>query len=382
MPALKLTSRQLWLAVMFFALTALSSTLFAGTIPGDNFLQHNLVSDIPGMADHLDPDLVNPWGISMSSTSPFWISDNGMGKSTLYNGSGVKQGLVVTVPPPPGGSPPSAPTGQVFNGNSSVFGGSRFIFATEDGTIAGWSGGTSAAIKVDNSVSGAVYKGLALGTSSGNSMLYAANFHAGTVDVFDSNFNQVSLGAGAFVDPTLPSGYAPFNVQDFGGRLYVTYALQDAQGHDDVPGAGHGFIDVYDTNGNLIGRLVSGGELNSPWGMAIAPSKFGKFGGDLLVGNFGDGTINAFDPMTGTELGTLDFNGNPIVNEGLWGLTFGNGGAGGDPNVLYFTAGIPGPTGQVEDHGLFASLTFVPEPGSLTLLAFGFLGVIRYRRHR
>ena len=349
---------------------------------GFSFAQTNLVSDIPGLAATTDPNLVNPWGVSFSPTSPFWVSDNGTGLATLYNGAGVKQPLEVSIPDI-GGT--SAPTGQVFNPDPGNFGGSHFIFATEGGTIASWSGGTTAVLTVDNSGAGAVYKGLAIGTSGGNSYLYATDFHNGAINVFDRNFIKVALG-GSFTDPSLPAGYAPFNIQNIGGQLYVTYAVQDAAKHDDVSGAGNGIVDVFDTNGNFIQRLISGSSLNSPWGMAIAPSGFGSFGGDLLVGNFGDGTINAFDPSTGSLLGQLDgSNGMPLINLGLWDLTFGNGGSGGNTSDLYFTAGIPGPD-NVEDHGLFGSIAPTPaptpEPGTLTLIGSGLLGLIAYRRRR
>jgi len=353
------------------------------------FFQTNLVSDIPGLAAHTDPNLVNPWGISSSPTSPFWISDNGTGVSTLYNGQGqpfpVASPLVVTVPPAG-----SAPTGQVFNNTSSSFNLAppgqpvqlaRFIFTTEDGTISAWNSGTSAILKVDNSTSGAVYKGLAIGSDAitGDGHLYAANFNAGTIDVFDKDFKPVTL-SGNFTDINIPSGYAPFNVQNLGGKLYVTYALRGPTG-DDVAGPGHGFVDVFDLNGNLLQRLVSQGALNSPWGLALAPAGFGEFGNDLLVGNFGDGVINAFDVMTGNLLGQIrDAMGDSIAIEGLWGLQVGNGGNGGDRNKLYFTAGIPGPD-EVEDHGLFGSLQFVPEPGSLALMS-GVLAVwLPWRRN-
>ena len=349
------------------------------------YQQHNLVSDIPLLADHLDPNLVNPWGISSSPTSPFWISDNGTGVTTLYNGSGVPQALVVTIPPPAGGTPPSAPTGQVFaSGLGFNLVGSTspalFIFATEDGTISGWNAaaGTNAIRKVDNSGAGAIYKGLAIGNNGSANFLYAANFHAGTIDVFDTGFAPATL-ASYFTDPNLPSGFAPFNIQNINGNLYVTYAKQDALGQDDVAGAGNGFVDVYDTNGNLVRRLISNGSLNSPWGLALATANFGAFSNNLLVGNFGDGLINAFDPTTGAFLGSLeDSNGDPISIQGLWGLKFGNGGVGFDPNTLYFTAGIPG-DGQVEDHGLFGSIS-VPEPSVLTLLGLGFIGLGGLRR--
>ena len=346
----------------------------------NNFTQTNLVSDVPGLAVTTDPDLVNPWGVSFSPTSPFWVSDNGTGLATLYNGAGDKLGLVVNIPAAGGGQ--GAPTGQVYN-SSSAFNGDRFIFATEGGGIAGWRGalGTQAELLVDSSGAGAVYKGLAMASLGTNSYLYATDFHNGAIDVFDSTSTKVTLG-GSFTDPNLPAGYAPFNIQNIGDKLYVTYAVQDAAKHDDVSGPGNGIVDVFDTNGNFIQRLISGSSLNSPWGMAIAPTGFGSFGGDLLVGNFGDGTINAFDPSTGSLLGQLDgSNGMPLINLGLWDLTFGNGGSGGNTSDLYFTAGIPGPD-NVEDHGLFGSIVPTPEPGTLTLIGSGLLGLIAYRRRR
>ena len=342
-------------------LAGIQTAAFAGS----SFVQHNLVSDIPGLADQTDPNLVNPWGIAASATSPLWISDNHSGATTVYNGSGqpfpAANPLIVQIPPPSGGNPPSAPTGQVFNPTAGFMlsGGqpALFLFASEDGTISGWNSsvGPNAVIMVDNSGSGAVYKGLALGASSQVPLLYAANFNAGSIDVFDANFSTVTLDGG-FADPDLPPGFAPFNIQSIGTRLYVTYALQDDARHDDVSGPGNGFIDVFDFNGNLVQRLVSNGKLNSPWGLALAPSQFGDFSKALLVGNFGDGTINAYDPASGAYLGALqDSMGAVISIPGLWGLLFGNGGNGGDVNTLYFTAGIPG-DGNIEDHGLFGSI--------------------------
>lgn len=333
------------------------------------FVQHNLVSDIPGLATHLDPQLINPWGISFSATSPFWISAAGVGVANLYDGGGNKQGLIVTIPGPSAGVP-SEPTGQVFNGTGafglSNGGNAVFLFASTTGSITGWNGaaGTTALTAVTGS-SGSAYTGLAIGGSGASARLYGANFGTGQIDVFDGSFTQILTGS--FVDPTIPAGYAPFNVQNLGGELYVTYALRDPTTGDEVPGAGNGFIDVFDASGTLLRRLASNGVLNAPWGVTLAPMGFGGFGGSVLVGNFGDGTIHAFNPTTGALIGQLTAPGGaPIVNHGLWGLTFGNGGSGGDPSVLYFAAGLDN-----ETHGLFGSLTATPEPATLGLVASG-----------
>lgn len=349
----------------------MAAALIVGLVPdvaASPLAQTNLVSDIPGLARYLDPNLTNPWGIAESGGSPFWIADNQTGLSTLYNTQGTPLSLVVTIPPPSGGAAPSAPTGIVFNGDPSAFGGARFIFSTEDGTIAAWSGGTSAALQVDNSLLGDVYKGLAGGLVGTDSFLYATDFTSGAIDVFDSTFVPVTL-SGAFADPNLPAGYAPFGIRNIGGNLYVTYAVRN--GEDDLPGPGLGIVDVFDTGGNLLQRLINpGGALNAPWGLTLAPAGFAQFGGALLVGNFGDGTINAFDPVTGALLGTLtDIHGNPIVNEGLWALQFGNGGPGGLPNVLYLTAGL-----NDEENGLFAQIA-APEPMTLALMGVAIAGL-------
>jgi uncharacterized protein (TIGR03118 family) len=317
----------------------------AGAAKG-TFLQTNLVSNGAAPAQLVDPLLKNPWGLSSSAGSPMWVSDNNAGVSTLYNltASPVqKAALTVTILPGKGSPMDSigSPTGTVFNGGTD-FHGDRFLFATEDGTIAGWkaSDGTIAMTEVDNSMvdAGAVYKGLALGNNGTANHLYAANFRSGTVDVFNSDFSQ----AASFTDPKIPAGYAPFGIQVFGSVLYVTYAMQNAEKHDDVAGQGHGFVDAFDLNGNLLNRLVSHGQLDSPWGLAIAPASFGEFAGDLLVGNFGNGRINAYTPDKGNFRGQLDSGSGPIVIDGLWGLRLGNGGAGGDPNKIYFAAGING----------------------------------------
>jgi len=326
---------------------------------------HNLVSDGAVPADHMDPDLVNPWGVAASPTSPIWVADNGTGVATIYDGNGVKASLVVTIPPPTGGTPPSAPTGIVASTgndfvvtNGTVSGASRFIFATEDGTIAGWApnvDATHAIIAVDNSASGAIYKGLALAGNGSGRFLYATDFHHNRVDVFDAGFHPVTT-AGGFMDPRLPSHFAPFGIQNILGNLYVTYAKQDDEGEDDVAGPGFGIVNVFDANGNLIRRFASRGALNAPWGVALAPADFGRFSNSLLIGNFGDGRINAYDINTREFKGQLlTGKGAPVEIEGLWGIMFGNGVANQRTNSLYFAAG-PGD----EEHGLYGRIEAVP----------------------
>jgi uncharacterized protein (TIGR03118 family) len=336
------------------------------------YLQTNLVSDIQGMAANTDTFLLNPWGLAYGPTSPFWVSDNGAGVSTLYTGQGTKIPLTnnpsqgVDIPSPDGSNPTGGtPTGVVFNGGSGFMvsengnsGPARFIFATEDGTIAGWAPSVdfNNAIIAINKSPGAVYKGLTIASdSAGDPLIYATNFRAGTVDVFGSDFHPVTL-PGGFKDPSIPAGYAPFGIQELGGNIYVTYAVQDSFKHDDVAGQGHGIVDVFNTDGVLEARVAQHGQLDSPWGLAIAPSNFGQFSNDLLVGNFGNGHINAFDLRTLTFRGELrDPQGNPIVIDGLWGLKFGNGAAAGPTNTLFFSAGI-----NDEADGLFGSLQAVP----------------------
>ena len=328
------------------------------------YTQTNLVSDGSVPAATISDNLINPWGIGHSATSPFWISDNGTGVTTVFDGAGnlvpIAGHDAITIAAP-SGQDTSAPTGQVFNIAGSGFditangvtAPSVFLFATEDGTISGWAptvDSGSSVLAVDNSQggNGAVYKGLAIGTTDQGTFLYAANFRNGTVDVFDSNFNQVD----SFTDPNVPPGYAPFNVQVLDNKLYVTFALQDAAKHDDVAGPGHGFVDAFDLNGNMLDQVASRGVLNSPWGLDIAPKGFGQFSGDLLVGNFGDGAIDAFNPKTDKFLGQLlGSDGNPLQIQDLWALTNGTGSAGTNPSAVYFTAG-----GQDEQHGLFGSL--------------------------
>jgi uncharacterized protein (TIGR03118 family) len=320
----------------------------------------NLASDVPGLARVIDPNLVNPWGIAFSPTGPLWFADNGSGVSDLLDGRGQAFPLVVKVPS--AARLGSTPTGTVFNGGAGfaisengVTAASRFLFATEDGTLSGWNAlvdPTRALLEVDNSSAGAVYKGLALATDPlGHSLLYAADFGRGKIDVFDQDFRPVTT-TGSFLDPTLPAGYAPFNIQNIDNQLFVTYAQQDDNRHDDVPGAGHGFIDAFDTDGRLVRRFASQGALDSPWALSLAPADFGPAGGALLVGNNGDGRINAYDPTSGAFLGQLeDDSGSPITIPDLWGLTFGNGHAGGDANTLFFVAGVGD-----EQHGLFGTI--------------------------
>ena len=370
---------------------------------GAGYLQTNLVSDgfVPALNSN-DQDLKNPWGIALSSGSPFWVADNGAGVSTLYNGAGTKQTTRVTIPPPSvTPTATAAPTGAVFNGTTdfqvATGKAATFIFATEDGTISGWNNtvnSSTAVLKVDNPnvTSGSVYKGLTMGSTAAGNFLYASNFRMGHVDVFDKNYAPAS--GFAFTDPNLPApaagtpGYAPFGIQAIGGKVYVTYALQDATQHDDVHTLGNGFVDVFDTSGNPAGpngspRLITGGVLDSPWGIAMAPATFGQFAGDLLVGNFGNSRVNAFNPATGAFLGTLtDANGQPLSlsdapgADGLWGITFGNDKNGGSSSVLYFTSGV-----NDEADGLFGSVS-VPEPGAATLAGFAFSGLLSSRRRR
>jgi uncharacterized protein (TIGR03118 family) len=342
------------------------------------FNQTNLVTNdqTANPAQTTDPNLVNAWGISSSPTSPFWVSDNGAGVATLYNvnpntNATSIASLVVTIPPVGSGTP----TGNVFNAISGAFNGDLFLFVSEDGTISGWRGALGTTAETLQIASDAnVYKGTTEATIGGNTYLYAANFRAGTIDVLKGSPGAPNL-TGNFTDPNLPAGYAPFNIRNLGGKLYVTYALQDASKHDDVAGAGQGFVSVFDTQGNFLGRVGSGGTLNSPWGLALAPMSFGPLAGDLLVGNFGDGRINAFDLSTDTFVGQLlGIDGSELTIDGLWGLTVGNDGNGGSSNKLYFTAGPDG-----EMNGLFGVITAVPEPATIWLLGAG-LGVGLLRR--
>jgi uncharacterized protein (TIGR03118 family) len=339
-----------------------------------------LVADQPGVSDalgfgparHIDPQLVNAWGVSFGRGGPIWVSNNGTGFSTLYDGNGVKQGLVVAM----AGNTTANPvpiTGQVNNGTSS-FNGNIFLFAGENGAIYGWRGAlgtTSEVLKPPSDPNtGDVYKGLVLNGST----LIATNFRTGKLDVFSGSIGAFSNPS--VTDPNLPSGFAPFGIETLGGKTYVTYAKQDPAGHDDVAGPGNGLIDIVDANGRFLSRFATGGQLNSPWGMAIAPSTFGPFAGDLLVGNFGDGTINAFDPNTGAFLGKLlGADGNPLMIDGLWALSLGSGSATAPTNRLFFTAGPNG-----ESNGLFGSIDpSVPEPTSVSLFLVGGAGLLLLR---
>ena len=344
--------------------------------PSQFYAQHNILSDIPGLADHTDSNLVNAWGLVSGPTTPWWISDNGTGKSTLYNVA--NDAIQATFTVPGAGGAQGNPTGIVFNGGTGFVvdngvgspSAARFIFASEDGTISAFKGAPIVTVvpNPEAAAHGAIYKGLAIDSATAGQLLYATDFHNGKVDVFDTSFQLVTL-SGNFTDPNLPAGFAPFGIQNIGGTLYVTYALQDEDAEDDVAGPGNGFVDAYDLNGNLIQRSASAGELNSPWGLALAPEGFGRFSGDLLVGNFGDGRIHSFDPTTLTSDGEFEAvgllhsaAGRPIQIDGLWALQFGHGtnavGANGLTTTLFFTAGP-----SDEDHGLFGSIVLTEPPG-------------------
>ncbi|MDX6528640.1 MAG: hypothetical protein QOH41_930 [Blastocatellia bacterium] len=333
----------------------------------NNYRQTNLVSDITGFAQLQDPLLVNPWGLAQLATSPFWVANQATSTATLYGGDVAgspitKNPLNVTIP---GG----LPTGAVSNSGSDFVitsgggtGPARFIFASITGNIIAWRAGTVASILASHP--GHVYTGLAIGNNGTANFLYAADFANKKIDVHNSSFALTTL-AGTFTDPAIPVDFAPFNIQNLGGTLYVEYAKIDPADGTDLPGPGNGFISKFDTNGNFLGRLISNGVLNSPWGLTVSPAGFGAFGNALLVGNFGDGKINAFNITTGAPLGTLnDELGSPIIIPGLWAITFGNGVGGGDTNALYFNAGYDG-----ERHGLFGSLR--SSTPALTSVQFG-----------
>jgi uncharacterized protein (TIGR03118 family) len=328
------------------ATSVLSASGFA-----DSYSWENFQSDIAGVAEHVDPNLVNPWGMAVSSGGTIWVSDNGTGVSTLYNEAGVANSLIVSIPSAARNKGAGNPTGVVFNsttsfpvkahGNSQP---SRFIFVSEDGTISGWNPAldqTHAIVAVDNGTNNgtnrAIYKGVTLGVANGHNFLYATNFHSGRVETYDENFQQTNPTG--FADPSLPAGYAPFGIRNFNGQIYVTYALQDHKKTDDVAGDGNVIVNVFDTSGNFVRRLVSYGNLNSPWGLALVE-------GELWIGNFGDGKINNYDPTTGAFLETISrADGTPLVFQGLWDLLSLSSG-------VWFTAGIAD-----EEHGLFGVIT-------------------------
>jgi uncharacterized protein (TIGR03118 family) len=356
--------------------TAFAATAF-GMVPANAHTHHsgyrqiNLVSDQHGKAKLPDADLVNAWGLAASPGtnakpgSPLWVADNGSDKATLYQGNGPmavsKVGLVVHVTG-------AAPTGQVFNAHQSAFvvrdkmghsGASMFLFDTENGTIDGWNpnvnpNGSNPSVVTEvarHKGARAVYKGLAIATLHGKPFLYATNFRSGRIEAYNSKFKPTRLPGGMFVDRRLPAGYGPFGIAEIKGKLYVTFAKQDATRHDDVAGRGHGFVDVFTNSGTFVRRLVTHGALDSPWGLALAPRGFGRFSGDLLVGNFGNGHINVYNPMTGKHLGQLQRpSGKPIVIDGLWGLMFGNGNA-AKTGELLFSAGP-----NDESHGLLGKI--------------------------
>jgi uncharacterized protein (TIGR03118 family) len=352
---------------IFFMVTAVILGLFTigltanAQVSTNTYKQTNLVADTAATTPapaHVDANLVNPWGIAFFPNGPFWISDNNSGFSTLYDQNGVLQGTF-TIPPPTGSTLAATPTGIVANVSLTGFvvGGqpSQFIFDTEDGTISGWNGGANVILAVDNSMggTGAVYKGLTMITNNGANFLLATNFRSGNVEVYDSNFHPAHL-SGTFTDPNLPAGYAPFGIHNLGtNKIYVTYAVQDTAKHDPIHAVGDGIVDIFDNNGNMVQRFVSNGDMhtNAPWGVVVPPAGFGAFGGDVLVGNFGDGVLNAYSPAGIFMDSVKDSGGNVITNLSLWDLVFGGGGAAGDSNTLYLTAG-----GMNEAQGVFASL--------------------------
>jgi uncharacterized protein (TIGR03118 family) len=344
-------------------LLSLGCALAPSAQAGDSvYSVHNLVSDGSVVADHTDANLKNPWGVAFNPSGFVWVSNNHSGTSTLYNGAGVPQSLVVKVPGAPGGGATGSPTGIVFSGstdfvvsNGSASGASRFIFCTEDGTISGW----APTVDVNNALiavnrPGSNYKGLAVASNADGNHLYAADFHNARIDVFDKNFALTTV-AGGFKDKKIPVRYAPFNIQALGGLLYVAYAKRDKGGEDEKAGPRLGFVDVFNTDGQRLHRLVKHDGLNAPWGLALAPADFGQFSNLLLVGNFGDGTISAYDPVSGQARGMLkDTSGMPLHIDGLWGMAFGNGVQGQGKNVLYFAAGPLGEAG-----GVYGSVSLV-----------------------
>jgi uncharacterized protein (TIGR03118 family) len=342
-------SRWLLGAAVIFATLILAAPASARPTRG-RYQVHNLVSNVAGVADNVDPNLVNAWGLAAGPTSPWWVSDNGTDRSTLYNPAGTPLPLVVNVP--------GAPTGTVFNGAPGSFlvgaNAASFIFATEGGTILGWNGGPAATVEADRSPAGAVYKGLAIAQTPTGPRIYATDFHNGAVDVFDSAWQPVSHAG--FVDPFLPRHFAPFGIQTIGDRIFVTYAKQQAGSDDEAHGRGLGIVDAYDTAGRLRARVAQFGNLNAPWGLAQAPTGFGRFSGDLLIGNFGDGRVSAYHEVFHGRFvpaGQLrSSTGSALAIDGLWALEFGHGAPNNGPtDTLFFTAGP-----NDEENGLFGSI--------------------------
>jgi uncharacterized protein (TIGR03118 family) len=368
-------------AVFAFAVLLLPNLAFA-----QHYTETVLVSNIavPNQTPVRDSNLQNPWGLVSSPTSPWWVSNNAGGTSTLYDATGltlsppavppvaivlINGNGIVTIPNAPSqAGNPGSPSGIMFNGNAADFlfstsptskpKSAHFIFVTEDGTVQAWAGGASATIVADNSVTptaaeGAVYKGATIVEIDGKQYILAANFRSGRVDVFDSTFKQVRLSEDAFRSESIPDGFAPFNIQGIGPNIYITYAQQDAPKHDPVGGEGLGFVDVYSSSGRLLQRLQHGSWFNAPWGIALTPAHFGEFSHTILVGNFRGGTIAAFNPVTGRFIGNVLNPDGSIVNiDGLWALEFGNGGSAGPAQTLFFTAGP-----NNEKDGLFGTLT-------------------------
>jgi uncharacterized protein (TIGR03118 family) len=358
------------------AMGTLALVFAAPNLHADSFTQTNLVSDIPGLAANTDPNLKNPWGVSFSQTSPFWTANQGTGTSTLYNGAGTPQALIVTIPGSASG--PSGPTGTVANGAAAGFNvngaKSNFIFDNLNGTISAWNGSAGTTAVQMASTPGAVYTGLAQDTNGSSTFLYAANSN-GNIHVFNSSWADVTATtfAGKFVDPNAVAGLNPFNIQTIGTNLYVTYA-QLGPGGSPLPG---GYVDEFDANGNFLKRIATSGSLFAPWGISLAPSNFGSFSNDLLIGNFGNGEILAYDATTDLFLGTLNgTDGKPIVNDFLWALETRNA-PGFNSNALYFSAGI-----NNQQDGLFGEITEVPEPATIFGTAFGLaaLALVSVRR--
>lgn len=325
----------------------------------NSYVVTNLLSDQQGAAHHVDTHLVNAWGIAHGAQGPWWVANNGTSTSTLYDGDGNPQTLVVQVPGNPTGTVVNATSNFVVS-NGTNQGPAVFLFASEDGTISGWNPAVppppqshQAFVVVDNSTADAIYKGLAIASTPHGDFLYAADFHNGRVDVFDGQFHPVHGGPGSFVDPHLPAHYAPFGIQQLHDRIFVAYAKQDANAEDEIAGPGLGIVSVFETSGHFVARVASHGPLNAPWGMAIAPEGFGPFGGCLLVGNFGNGRINAYDLHGFEHRGHLKGTDEHAIEiDGLWGVGFGNDAAAGPRTTLFFAAGP-----DDEHHGLFGSIT-------------------------